>query len=453
MLAALLDRAASTRADALILAGDIYDRSIPPPDAVRLFDQFLTALYETLPGILTIAIPGNHDSAARLSFGSSLLAARGLHIRTTPADLQRPVILTKDSHSCRFWPLPFLGAGSLLPSCAPDSGSRSGWQTGWQPHSDTLTAQEYTQLAGALAQAQPEPEPQPETARILSQSDLIRRAVGIITGAGAKDREHGGTNILIAHCFVTGSATSDSERSFVGTAEQVDSSVLEHFDYVALGHLHRCQSPGTTGRLHYPGSPLAYSFGESGQDKGFLLVDVQEDSPGASRISLDFLPHVPLRRMRRIKGSFASLYAPPPGFQEDPAQAPGPLLYEPVQALPLLQEAPDAAIPQPQDASGDYIEAILTDAEPVLNPLESLRSRYPNILSVRQLCFDSDTAAQDPASGSGESATRKDSDSDPLSSVLSDFQAFHVLMKGEPPEEALLDLFTSIAREAADETL
>lgn len=374
MLEALSAAAAENRADALVIAGDLYDRSIPPPETVRLFDGFLMELFRRSPATTVILIPGNHDSAARLSFGAGLFERAGFHIRTGAEDCVRSIPLTKAGETLRFWVLPFLAAGSF----------RDAFES-----SDASTR---------------------------SQSELFAEAVSRIRAV----MDPAEVNILVAHCFAAGSAPSESERGFVGMAEEVDPALFAGFDYVALGHLHRPQNLGASGRIRYPGSPLAYGFGEAGQEKGFTLVRLEGKSLNAAMI-----PFAPLHPMRSMRGLYSEL--------ADPAR------------LAADAEAGDE----------DYIEIILEDSEPVLNPMDSLRRKYPNLLSLRQDIFEkgiwSSIGQYSPEGGLAEASST--AALDPVRAVLADFSVFYREMRSAEPAEAVTKLFGDLLGEVEHASL
>jgi DNA repair protein SbcD/Mre11 len=393
MLDRLLELLAERRPAALLLAGDLYDRSIPPPEAVRLFDSFLSRALAADPELAVVAIPGNHDSAARLSFGTQIMSRAGVHIRTDPAGCAHPVIIERDGERAAVWPLPFLGpdafaAGALEPAATPEA----------TPQGELdFDADQATTPALASAPA------------IRGQAELFSEAMRRIKmelELRSRSPDRGVSyNVLIAHCFAAGGSASDSERSFVGQAEEVDSSAFAAFDYVALGHLHRFQASGATGR--YSGSPLAYSFAEGGEAKGFVLVELGKGrGPKA-----ELVPVKPLRAMRRIEGPFSVLAAP-------------------------------GAYAEFRD---DFVEARLTDALPVLNPSEPLRANFPNLLSVRQAAFEIAAAGPRAASALASTGSQR--------SVSDDFRAFHVEMTGSSPDEETMRLFESLAREAEPASL
>ncbi|MDR2516731.1 MAG: exonuclease subunit SbcD [Spirochaetaceae bacterium] len=292
---------------ALVIAGDVYDRSIPAPEAVSLFSGFLGQLKFQRPDIAVLVLPGNHDSAARLGFGKELFEGLGIHLVTDAAGASKPVMI-RDAETgdvCAFFLLPFLRAGDLDADGAP------------------LRSQE--RLAACAA----------------ARLEEARRAA---REAGAR------WTVLAAHLFAGGGASSESERVFLGNAEQVDIGLFAEFDYAALGHLHRFQRAGQNG--WYAGSPLAYSFGEAKHEKVFLSVEL---GPGAPVITP--LPARPLRPLLSLAGSFRYFY------REDAA-------------------GPDAAVLRA--AENAYLEINLTGADLTANPLPLLRRRFPWLLSVRQ---------------------------------------------------------------------
>jgi len=243
-----------TRPDAVLIAGDVFDRAVPPADAVELLDDILHQVVVGL-GVKVVLIPGNHDEARRLSFGARLLAGAGLHIGDSP--LGRVVTL-EDAHG----KVAIVAAGYASPLALAQQ-------------ADGATFADHDAGFAWLA-------PQLHTLC----GDTKRR-------------------VLVAHAFVAGGAVSDSERQLsVGGTGQIGAHRFEGFDYVALGHLHRPQAL-LDGRIRYAGSPLAYSTSEAGQAKEMLLVEL--DSAG--RVTTEALPLSPLRAFRLLRGSFAELRA------------------------------------------------------------------------------------------------------------------------------------------------
>lgn len=210
--------------DAVVVAGDVYDRAIPAPDAVELLSESIVRLREA--GAEVIIAPGNHDSARRLGFGSAILERSGVHIRTGVADIDRPVLVG----DAAIYPLPYLDPASCTVTDALGVSARS--------HAAVLSA-----------------------AMDRVRADAARR---------------GPRTVVAAHCFASGGTASDSERDItVGGVSMVPASVFGGVGYTALGHLHRPQEIAEG--VRYSGSPVAMSFSEAGHTKGSLLVDLAAD--------------------------------------------------------------------------------------------------------------------------------------------------------------------------------
>ncbi|MFE5923580.1 exonuclease SbcCD subunit D [Streptomyces sp. NPDC056468] len=260
VLAHICATARTEQIDALLIAGDIYDRAIPSLDAVRLFNWALHELADL--GIPTIMISGNHDSAHRLGIGSGLYAKAGVHLRTDPADAARPVLLS-DAHG----PVAVYGVPYLHPTMVSDQ-----LQVETPSHQAVLTAA----LSGIRA-------------------DLATRPDG--TRA-----------VVLAHAFITGADGCDSERDIsVGGVAHAGAAVFDGIHYTALGHLHRPQD--VSDRIHYSGSPLAYSFSETGHTKSLTLVDLAADgTPAVTQQNIPADLHLPLAR---LTGRLEDLLADP----------------------------------------------------------------------------------------------------------------------------------------------
>ena len=266
-LARITAIAAEAEVDAVLIAGDLYDRAIPPADAVRLFDATVRRLRET--GAAVVAIAGNHDSNVRVSVYDGLLGSLGITIRGDARRCDEPVLVTprRGGEPVAIYPLPFLEPSldgpALLPP--PESGAMPA----------RLGHEEVTRLALARIHA-----------------DRARR---------------GGRAVLVAHTFVAGGRPSESERELsVGNVERVSVAAFSEFAYVALGHLHGAQELDGP-RLAYSGTPLPYSFSEEGQGKSVRLVDLAAD--GTVRVEV-----VPLgvgRPLRTITGPLETLLGDP----------------------------------------------------------------------------------------------------------------------------------------------
>ena len=239
--------------EVVLVAGDIYDRSVPPAEAVQLLDEVVHRLSAEC-GVALILIAGNHDGAERLGFGARQLARAGVHIRGPLEPEPEPVIL-QDAHGpVAFYPLPYAEPATVRSELG-------------------LEVQGHEQAMRAL------------TARIRAHNGDSRRSV------------------LIAHCFVDGFAVCESERPLsIGGVETVPADCLEGFDYVALGHLHGPQARGAK-HLRYSGSILKYSFSEDNQRKSVTLVDL--DAQGACTI--EQVPLRPRRDLRVLEGTLEDL--------------------------------------------------------------------------------------------------------------------------------------------------
>lgn len=233
--------------DAVLIAGDVYDKSVPSAEAVALLDDFLVRLAGR--DLQVLLISGNHDSPERLAFGGRLMAERGVHIAPVYDGRVAPVTLTDEYGPVRVYLLPFVKP-SHVRRCFPDR------------EVDTYT-------------------------------DALAAAIGAM-GVDPALR-----NVLVTHQFVTGAARCDSEEVSVGGTDNVDVSVFAPFDYVALGHLH---GPQTVGRetVRYCGTPLKYSFSEAGQHKSVTVVELGEKGTTAVRT----VPLVPLRDLVELRGTY-----------------------------------------------------------------------------------------------------------------------------------------------------
>ena len=258
----LLDLARDTRADALVIAGDVYDRAVPPADAVRLLDETLRRLALDL-NIAVILIAGNHDSAERLGFGAALMEERRCFVRGPLGADIRPIGIRGRNGAARFYPLPY-AEPAVVREC--------------------LGNPDLTSHDAALG--------------------------GLVAGLGPLP--HDLPNIAVGHCFVAGGTVSESERPLsVGGAGQVSAAHLSDFDYAALGHLHRPQT--MSDRVHYSGSLLKYSFSEATHVKSVSLVELGDGTLHIERLALS-----PRRDLRIVEGHLADLLAgPPPGESAD----------------------------------------------------------------------------------------------------------------------------------------
>jgi|WetSurMetagenome_2_1015567.scaffolds.fasta_scaffold10863_3 DNA repair protein SbcD/Mre11 len=251
----LLRLVGSSRADAVVIAGDVFDRAVPPPDAVRLLDSVIASLALDL-GVAVVMIAGNHDSAARLEYFSELARRTGVHVVGRVGRQARAAEVTgRDGVPVRFWPLAYTD-----PESARDELQRDDVHT----HDQAVAAQLQT----------------------------------IVRGAGGAARD-----VVVGHAFVAGCRQCESERELtVGGTAAVNAALFGDFDYVALGHLHEAQTAGSE-RIRYSGSLLKYSFSETDQQKSVNVVDL-----GAGGELCIEQAALPVRRdVLRVKGPFAEL--------------------------------------------------------------------------------------------------------------------------------------------------
>jgi len=238
------------KGDAVLIAGDVYDKSVPSAEAVTLFDDFLCELAQRK--VPTLIISGNHDSPERLAFGNRLMEESGIHISPVYDGSVSTITLSDEHGDVDFWLLPFLKPAHVK-RYFPD-------------------------------------------ADIESYTDACRVAV-----------EHMGIdttirNVLLTHQFVTGASTCESEEISVGGSDNVEASVFADFDYVALGHIHGPQNIGTN-KIRYCGTPLKYSFSEEHHHKSVTVVNLN----AKGELNLELRPLTPKHDLRSIRGTFAEL--------------------------------------------------------------------------------------------------------------------------------------------------
>jgi len=287
LLGQIVETARAERPDVVVVAGDVYDRAVPPREAVELLDSVLTRLVLDV-GVPTILIAGNHDSSERLEFARRFLSREGLHVIGEPEPDAEPIVI----------------AGVSIYAI---------------PYAEPALVRHILQ-----------------TESIRSREEAMRALV-----ARVRSRGLGARSILVAHEFVTGGSPSESERPLsVGTVESISLDVFSGFDYVALGHLHRPQSLGSS-RLRYAGSPFPYSFSEADQEKSASIVEIGSEG----EVSVREATLRPIRKVRVIRGLFDE----------------------------LLHSAP----------SDDYILAEMLDTRVVYNPYLRLKERFPNLADCR----------------------------------------------------------------------
>ena len=238
-------------ADAVMIAGDVYDKPVPPAEAVSLFDEFLETLAKM--GKEVFVISGNHDSAERLAFGSGLMNRSGIHISPVYSGEIQPVTVSDEYGEVNFWLLPFLKPVHVRRFIEDEK--------------EKETVKTYDQaLQYVLSHLPVDPQ--------------IR-------------------NILLTHQFITGAKTSDSEDFSVGGIDHVEAEHFRPFDYTALGHIHRPQKAGSE-TIRYCGSPLKSSFSEADREKSVPVIELGKKGD----ISLRLEPLSPLHDMREIRGTY-----------------------------------------------------------------------------------------------------------------------------------------------------
>ena len=409
----LVEAARSEQVDAVLVAGDVYDRATPPVDAVELYEDALARLRAT--GARVVLISGNHDSARRLGVNSALIDASGVHLRTRPASLADPVLLADDHGDVAVYGVPYLepalGVPELRPS-APEPGRGLSEQSPGLSESGSAEPERSLSL--------------PESASGESAGDasavgrrthefVLRAAVNRIR-ASAAGRGVSRT-IVLAHAWVAGGASdqerkqdaaqarSDSERDIsVGGIGYVPASLFDGFSYVALGHLHGKRT--LTDNVRYSGSPLPYSFSEKDHRKGTWLVNV-----GATgETSAEWVPAPVHKRLTTLAGRLDDL---------------------------LTSREHDSR-------EGDFIAVTLTDTARPEGAMDKLRARFPHILTLE---FKPDGVTPDSRSY-GEKVKGRDD-----LTVAAEFVRHVRNTEASPAECALLaDAFAASRGTAAHET-
>lgn len=237
-------------AEAVLIAGDVYDKSVPPAEAVSLFDDFLVELAER--DLSVFVISGNHDSPERIAFASRLIAHSGVYISPVYRGQVAPVVLTDTYGEIAFYLLPFV-----------------------KPvHVRHFYSEE----------------------KIENYTDAVRCVLANM------DIDTGRRNVLVAHQFVTGASGSGSEDLMIGGLDAMEADVFDIFDYTALGHIHRAQKVGK-GNVYYSGSLLKYSFSEVGQEKSLSVIELKKKG----ELLIHKVPLVPRRNVSEYRGSYREL--------------------------------------------------------------------------------------------------------------------------------------------------
>lgn len=292
ILAKIINVIDAERPDAVIIAGDVYDKSVPSGEAVQLFDDFLCRLAKR--SLQVFVISGNHDSAERVAFGGRLMDVSGVHMSPVYNGNVEPIGLEDEFGRVNFYMLPFVKPANVRRFF--------------------------------------------EEAEIESYTDAIRVALENMN-INTDER-----NVIVTHQFVTGAEKCDSEEISVGGSDNVDASVFDCFDYVALGHIHGPQNVGSE-RVRYCGTPLKYSFSEANHKKSVTVVELGEKGC----LSIRTIVLEPKRDMREIKGTYAEI------------------------------TLKDNYINTNTD---DYMHITLTDEEDIPDAIGKLRVIYPNLMKL-----------------------------------------------------------------------
>ena len=303
ILAEVVAVAKRERVDAVVVAGDLYDKASPSAEAVMLFDSFLTDLSDA--GVVVLAVPGNHDSSERIAYAQGLLSKQGVCFPPVFAGSVRNVVLEDEHGPVVFWLMPFVKPGDVR-RFFPD----------------------------------------------VEIGDDYSAAVRAALGTCQVDRSL--RNVIVSHQLVTAAGVSPDradDEIKLGGVDNVDVSVYEAFDYVALGHVHRPQRVGRD-TVRYSGSPLKYSFSEARYSKSAVLVELGKKDAGdpvGACVQFTLVPLEPLHDMREVRSSLEDLLAQ------------------------------GAAEPE---GTEDYLHITLTDEHPQLDAMAKIRDVYPNAMTL-----------------------------------------------------------------------
>lgn len=342
ILRQILDIAEKRQVSVLLIAGDVYDKASPSAEAVTVFDAFLTDAVAA--GLHVLAIPGNHDSAERIAYAQGLLEKQGVCLPPVYAGEVERVELEDEHGPVEFWLLPFLKPGDVR-RFFPDE----------------------------------------------EIGDDYSAALRAVLGACAIDQ--GKRNVVLSHQLVTAYGTAPDradDEIKLGGMDNVDVSVYDAFDYVALGHVHRPQRVGRD-TVRYSGSPLKYSFSEARYDKSAALIELGEKKPGddvGECVSFELIPLVPLHDVREVRGTLADVLAMGTAL----------------------------------DASQDYLHITLSDEHPQLDAMAKIHEVFPNAM---MLDYDNVTVLID------RPQTQLTADPDSMD-TLDLFSAFYESQVGNP---------------------
>lgn len=350
ILRQILDIAEKRQVSVLLIAGDVYDKASPSAEAVTVFDAFLADAVAA--GLRVLAIPGNHDSAERIAYAQGLLEKQGVCLPPVYAGEVERVELEDEHGPVEFWLLPFLKPGDVR-RFFPDE----------------------------------------------EIGDDYSAALRAVLGACAIDQRK--RNVVLSHQLVTACGTAPDradDEIKLGGMDNVDVSVYDAFDYVALGHVHRPQRVGRD-TVRYSGSPLKYSFSEARYGKSVALIELGEKKPGddvGECVSFELIPLVPLHDVREVRGTLADVLAmgaaasgslADAGVLAGGADGEAGALGEEGEGAALVdgvhgacnEAAPLAAA---RDASQDYLHITLSDEHPQLDAMAKIHEVFPNAMML-----------------------------------------------------------------------
>lgn len=347
ILKQILEIAKNQQVDAIILAGDIYDRAIPPAEAVVVLNDFLNDMVQA--DIPVLMISGNHDSPERVGFADAILEKQGIHIAGIYRDTLKQVTLQDSYGEVTFVLMPFV---------------------------------------------------KPAVVGVKTSAEAVAKMLGSLESDDKR-------SVLVSHYFVTDQGRepelSDAETTIhVGGLDNVEASLFESFDYVALGHIHKPQRIGS-GQVYYAGATLAYSFSETGQTKYVNLVEMREKG----QVSVERIALKPLHEMRKIKGRIEELMKPE------------------------IVKAADCQ---------DYIQAELTNEEELIDPIGTLRSAYPNVMQI--------VLSKNERMAGSEYVSRLE---EKRKSIPELFAGFYEMIRGEEPDEERMAMIKAVAKEAGED--
>ena len=315
----------SEKIDAVLVSGDVYDRAIPPVDAVALCEDGLFRLRDA--GARVIVISGNHDSARRLGFASALVDSAGVYLRTRVGALAQPVLLEDEHGPVAVYGVPFLEPDAVRTDLPPGPKTPASLTS---PKNPKTTKNPKTNASPT--DPDNDTPPRGHQGVLTRATDCIR--ADLATRGGAR-------SVVMAHAWVAGGEASESERDIsIGGVGRVPAGLFDGFGYTALGHLHGPQTLGE--RLRYSGSPLPYSFSEARQAKGSWLVDLGPDG----NVQVERVPAPAFRRLTVLRGLLAELVA-----------------------SPAYTEFED-----------DFVSVVLTDTGRPEGAMDQLRRRFPHVL-------------------------------------------------------------------------